>query len=113
MFQMEIRFQDVMLVLPQIRSYWGIKTKNKPPTTQIMTHHYNSKKKRICKKIRTRSRSRSLKFISRVACRRERSGKSLTGLRSHELYLHEVTTALCPAGFETVSAPLRFVAFVV
>ena len=111
MFQMEIRFQDVMLVLPQIRSYWGIKTKNKLPTTQIMTHHYNSKKKRICKKIRTRSRS--LKFISRVACRRERSGKSLTGLRSHELYLHEVTTALCPASFETMSAPFSFVAFVV
>ena len=79
MFQMEIRFQDVMLVLPQIRSYWGIKTKNKPPITQIITHHYNSKKKRICKKIRTRSRSISLKFIPRVDCRRERSGKSLTG----------------------------------
>ena len=25
-------------------------------------------------------------------------------------YLQEVTTAFCPAGFETVSAPFRFVA---
>ena len=107
---MKIMFQDVMLILPKIRSYWGIKTKNKPPITQIITHHYNSKKKRICKKIITKSRS--LKFIYRVACRRGRRGKSLTGLRSHELYLHEVTTALCPVGFETMSAPLRFVAFV-